>query len=315
MKLFKFFLLLFIFVSANANNDKSNLLVLIDKEFNYPLFYNFLAIIVVIFVIFIYRHYIIQKSNRELKQRVEEELKKSREKDKILFHQSKLVSMGEMLENIAHQWRQPLSQINSAVFVLDDILHQNKCKDLKIEEKLLEIESLTTYLSKTINDFKDFFDKHKKREEFSLKEVLERSLYILNGTFKSNNIEIDIDLDEEFRSFGYPSELQQVIVAILNNARDALVSKKVSQPEIYLRVDSSDDYYHIYIFDNAGGVESEILDKIFEPYFTTKYKSQGTGLGLYIAKLIVEDSLHGELSVKNTLEGACFHISIKVEHE
>jgi len=269
------------------------------------------------FIVFalIYRDNLIKKMNNDFQRKIDEEIYKSREKDKVLFHQSKLVSMGEMLENIAHQWRQPLSQINSAVFVIDDTLHQNGCKDLKIEEKLSEIESLTTYMSKTIDDFKNFFDKHKKKEVFSLKEVIEKSIFILKGSLKSHNIEIDIDLDDEFKSYGYPSELQQVIVSILNNAKEAFVNKKVSYPKIYVRVDRIDEYNHIYICDNAGGIDIDIIDKIFEPYFTTKYKSQGTGLGLYISKLIIEGSLGGELGVKNVVGGACFHISIRVEHE
>lgn len=253
--------------------------------------------------------------NADFQKKIDKEIAKSRQKDKVLFHQSKLVSMGEMLENIAHQWRQPLSQINSAVFVIDDVLYQNSCKDKKIEQKLLEIESLTTYMSKTIDDFKNFFDKHKQREVFSLKEVIEKSISILKGSLKSHNIEIDIDLDDEFKSYGYPSELQQVIVSILNNAKEALISKSVSYPEIYVRVDRIDEYNNIYICDNAGGIDGEIIDKIFEPYFTTKYKSQGTGLGLYISKLIIEESLGGELGVKNVVDGACFHITIRVEHE
>ena len=277
--------------------------------------YNLIIIVVIMLLAFFYKQYSTKKIKSGLQQKIDEEIAKSREKDKMIFHQSKLVSMGEMLENIAHQWRQPLSQINSAVFVIDDVLYQHKCKDTKIEEKLLEIESLTTYMSKTIDDFKNFFDKHKEREVFSLKDVIEKSIFILKGTLKSHNIEIDIDLDDEFKSYGYPSELQQVVVSILNNAKEALISKKVANPRIYVRVDRIDEYNNIYICDNAGGIKSEIMDKIFEPYFTTKYKSQGTGLGLYISKLIIEDSLGGELGVKNVVDGACFHISIKVEHE
>jgi C4-dicarboxylate-specific signal transduction histidine kinase len=245
---------------------------------------------------------------------MDKELAKSREKDKINFHQNKLTSMGEMLENIAHQWRQPLSQINSAVSIIDDILYQNGSKDAKVEQKLSEIESLTTYMSKTIDDFKNLFDKKRSKEPFSLRDVIEKSIYILKGTLDSHNIEIDIDLDDDFKSYGYPSELQQVIVAILNNAKEALINKKMFYPEIYIRVDRIDEYNNIYICDNAGGIDVDIIDKIFEPYFTTKYKSKGTGLGLYISKLIIEGSLEGELGVKNVVDGACFHIKIKAEY-
>jgi C4-dicarboxylate-specific signal transduction histidine kinase len=233
-----------------------------------------------IVVAFIYRYYIIKKTDRYFQEKMDKELAKSREKDKINFHQNKLTSMGEMLENIAHQCRQPLSQKNSGVSIIDDILYQNGSKDAKVEQKLSEIESLTTYMSKTIDDFKNLFDKKRSKEPFSLRDVIEKSIYILKGTLDSHNIEIDIDLDDDFKSYGYPSELQQVIVAILNNAKEALINKKMFYPEIYIRVDRIDEYNNIYICDNAGGIDVDIIDKIFEPYFTTKYKSKGTGLGL-----------------------------------
>lgn len=229
----------------------------------------------------------------------------------MLFEQSKFISMGEMMENIAHQWRQPLSQINSSVLVIDDVLHEKNFKDSVIEEKLLEIESLTKYMSNTINDFKNFFDQNKKYETFSIQELVEKSVYIVKGTFKAHNIEIRNDIEGRYEYLGAQNELQQVIVVILNNAKDAFLSRNISDPKVSIDVRSISKEYHISICDNAGGIDENIMDKIFNPYFTTKHKSQGTGLGLYISKKIIEQNMYGRLEVNNTKNGACFNIILK----
>ncbi|NOR57811.1 MAG: transporter substrate-binding domain-containing protein, partial [Sulfurimonas sp.] len=197
------------------------------KEFDYKLFYQLFSVVFIILGFIILRHFEIKKSNKILYSRVQEELQKSTYKDKMLFHQDKLAAMGEMLENIAHQWRQPLSQINSSVLLIDDILHEKNFRNIDVEERLLEIESLTKYLSNTINDFKDFFAHDKSKNEFLLREMVEKSIYIVKGSLKQSNIEVTVDIERDFRYYGYESELQQVVVVILNNAKDALVSRNI----------------------------------------------------------------------------------------
>jgi len=253
----------------------------------------------------------IREINQNLQSKVDKELKKSRDKDKVIFHQNKMSSMGEMIENIAHQWKQPLAQVNSAVLLLDDILHTKKIQDDVIEEKLLEIESLTVYMSRTIDDFKNFYSQDKFKEEFILQELIEKAIFIVQGVLDSHNIEIILNLDERFLYTGYKNELQQVLVVLLNNAKDALVSKNILKPTIKIECKKSTNNYCIEVCDNAGGVSDEIIEKIFEPYFTTKHKKQGVGLGLYISKRIIEDSLGGELSVENSEHGACFKINLQ----
>ena len=282
------------------------------KEFDYLLFAKFTGILIFIVLVFLYRQYNIKKLNIELKKRVEEELKKSRDKDKMIFHQSKLISMGEMIENIAHQWRQPLSQINSAVLLIDDTLLQSGIKENLVEEKLSEIESLTEYMSKTIDDFKNFYAQDKISEIFSLQDIIKESISILGETFKSNSIVLDTFLEDDYLCYGYPSELKQVLVVILNNAQDVLISREIKKSKINIKLEKTSNYYSILISDNAGGIGSEILDKVFDPYFTTKHKTQGTGLGLYISKMIIEESLNGELNVLNNKDGACFNIKLKI---
>ena len=278
---------------------------------NYALILEIFIFIAIIVAVIIYKQYTMNKLNTQLNLKVEKEIQKSREKDKMIFEQSKFISMGEMMENIAHQWRQPLSQINSSVLVIDDIMYEKDFKNSTIEEKLLEIESLTKYMSNTINDFKDFFDQNKKSEKFSLHELIEKSIYIVKGTYKANNIEIINDTDKSYMYQGYPSELQQVIVVILNNAKDMFINRNIFKPKVTIKIDSSSQYYNILIYDNAGGIKNKIIDKIFDPYFTTKHKSQGTGLGLYLSKKIIEESMHGKLEAQNHKKGACFNIILE----
>ncbi len=286
-----------------------------ESQFDYELFWKFLGALLVVVFILLYRHYTIKKLNRELERRVEEELKKSKDKDTMIFHQSKLISMGEMIENIAHQWRQPLSQINSAVIVLDNVLDSKGIEDESIEESLLEIESLTMYMSKTIDDFKNFYSEEKHKENFLLADLVDKSLGILKGTFKSHNIEIVTDFESIYFMHGYVNELEQVLIVILNNAKDAVISRDIKNPKITVLVKKKDAQYIIEIHDNAGGIDEKIIDKVFDPYFSTKDKKQGSGLGLYISKMIVEDSLNGTLRVSNTNEGACFTLTLKVAHD
>jgi C4-dicarboxylate-specific signal transduction histidine kinase len=272
-----------------------------------------LIIVAVILAVIIYKQRAIKKLNTELSIKIENEIKKSREKDKMIFEQSKFIWIGEMMENIAHQWRQPLSQINSSVLVIDDILYEKNFKDSVIEEKLLEIESLTKYMSNTINDFKDFFDQNKKQEVFSIQNLIEKSIYIVKGTFKAHYIEVENNIDTKYSFEGCPTELQQVIVVILNNAKDVFISRNIFKPKVQINLDIVSGYYHLSICDNAGGIKAEILEKVFDPYFTTKHESQGTGLGLYLSKRIIEESMHGRILAINQSNGACFKIILKYE--
>jgi len=253
----------------------------------------------------------LKKFNSNLQQTIEDEVNKSREKDDIIFHQSKLIMMGEMIENIAHQWRQPLSKINSIVLAIYTNLHKADTKNSLVESKLVEIESTTKYMSNTIDDFQNFFDNDKKLEEFRLVDIIEKSISIVHT--KIGEINIEFNVDKNLILSGYPRYLQQVIVVIINNAKDALLSNGVLVPKITIDAIGIDDIYIIQICDNAKGIKEKNINRIFEPYFTTKHKSQGRGLGLYISKMIIEDGMNGELLVANNKYGACFTMKLKWE--
>jgi len=233
------------------------------------------------------------------------------QQENLLIRQSKLASMGEMISLIAHQWRQPLSVINGIVLNIDvdqrkKILHANR-----LDEHLNKIEETTEYLSKTINDFTDFFSKNKGKETFYISDVLNQAEH-LTGISNHRDIEIIYLNSEEIEFVGYKSELIQSVLIVLNNAIHACLKNlsTIEQGKILIDVEIVKEHLLISIEDNGGGIDMKDLKKIFDPYFTTKAKQQGTGLGLYILKLIIEDSMNGRVTLHNGKEGAVFTFKI-----
>ncbi|MFW2307410.1 ATP-binding protein [Aliarcobacter butzleri] len=252
----------------------------------------------------------LENLNSSLEKRIEDKIKKNTKQQHMIMQQNKLAQMGEMIENIAHQWRQPLAQINSSIILIDAILQKHNFKDTLVENKLTEIESLTSYMSKTISDFKNFFNPNKKKTIFNVEEAIQKANDILKGLINSHHIQLEMNIEKDLKINSYLGELQQVILIIINNSIDAFIYMNIHFPKILINAYTDNESLVIHIEDNALGINSDLLDKIFEPYFTTKHKAQGTGLGLYIAKMIVENSLLGFLSVENKQNGACFTIKI-----
>jgi len=237
------------------------------------------------------------------------------DQEKILIIQSKLASMGEMIALIAHQWRQPLSVINGVVINIDVDNRKKILDDEKLDIHLNQIEDTTAYLSKTINDFTDFFSKDKKSESFYLRDIIKQTenLTVISS---HKNIEISYSEKEEIKVVGYSSELIQSLLIILNNAIYACQRnlKNINQGEILIDAYVEKQQVSIRVRDNGGGIEEKNIKKIFDPYFTTKNKENGTGLGLYILKLIVEESMHGKIFVHNGKEGAIFTLQIPIKN-
>lgn len=251
--------------------------------------------------------------NSSLEEKVKFEIRKNKKHQLIMMEQTKLAQMGEMIGNIAHQWRQPLAQVNSSILIIDTVLKKNSLQNDLIDLKLLEIEELTQYMSNTIDNFQNFFNQDKEKTLFNLRETIIKSIDIIQGTLSSNFTKIEINIDELFESKGYPLELQQVLVVILSNANDALKLREVKKPKIIIDIEYLVDTYIISISDNAGGVKTKKLEQIFEPYYTTKHQSQGKGIGLYMAKMIIEEGMKGKLTLENKKNGACFKINILKE--
>ena len=237
------------------------------------------------------------------------EMEQEKEKQqKLLIQQNKLASMGEMISTIAHQWRQPLSEINGIVINVDIDNRKNRLTKDRLENYLNDLETVTAYLSGTISDFMNFFNDNKVVEPFSLSLVIEQSRKLAFFSGKELYF-LECIASEDIEMVGYKSELIQALLIVINNAVDASTSKS-EQPWIKMTIDQEETTVNIRIEDNGGGIDAKILDKIFVPYFTTKHQSKGTGLGLYILKMIIEQSMQGRIEMFNGSKGAICLISI-----
>ncbi|RXK03893.1 hypothetical protein CRV02_01500 [Arcobacter sp. CECT 8989] len=226
----------------------------------------------------------------------------------IAISQSKLASMGEMLANIAHQWRQPLTHISYVLMNLKTAHEKQKLTDEYFKRKSEEAKAQLTFMSNTIEDFSNFFKVSKEKESFSLKEVVDETLNLLTASLKLNNIEVKIDSKEDVFINSYKGELVQVLFNILNNSKDEFIKKQIKEPKIDIVLRKDRKNVFIEIIDNAEGIKFKDINKVFEPYLTTKEK--GLGIGLYISKTIIENSMKGQLLVENIKEGAKFIIKL-----
>ena len=286
------------------------------KEFDYSFLWKVLFVISIIIISILYRQKLLNKLNDSLKEKVEEKTKELRninsdleirikkeveenlKKDRLISQQQKMVSMGQMIENIAHQWRQPLSLITTSV---SGIKLKKQLNDLDDEFLFNTIDSVintSKYLSNTIDDFRYFFKPEKEKQDFSLKQCCTKTIDLIHSNFLNEDIKI-INNIEDIKIFGYETELIQVLINILNNSKDAL---ELSSDEKLIIIDvlRVNNKAIIKIRDNAGGIPENILDKVFEPYFTTKHQSRGTGIGLYMCQEIILKHMNGYFDISNT---------------
>ena len=249
----------------------------------------------------------------KLEEKVNQQIEELRHKDEQILQSAKMVSMGEMIGNIAHQWRQPLSAISIKA---STIAFKNESNLLDLDELNKEMDTIVetaNYLSRTIDTFRNFLKEDKELIKMNLQDVMYRSLNIAKPNLDNNYIELKQNITQDDILVQLTQgELEEVIVNIVNNAKDALVEKKIENPLITLSLSEKDMYAIITIEDNAGGIPDDIISRIFEPYFTTKHKSQGTGLGLHIAYKIIKESLNGNISVHNSSHGAVFNIELPI---
>jgi len=250
----------------------------------------------------------LEEHNKELEKRIKVEVAKNREKDKLMFQQAKLASMGEMLGNISHQWRQPLMEISSLFMHIEAKLSM----DMEVEkEELLEtitkLNEISIYMSNTIDDFKNFFAKDKKKIGFELLEQINSTINIISSSLKAHDIKLDIIIQKNPMMIGYKNEYSQVLINIINNAKDILVQRKIKKPHIKILVSQNDSNIVTLIEDNGGGISTKPVEKVFDPFFTYE-KVNGSGIGLFMSKLIIENNMNGKLLVKNNKKGAVFTI-------
>ena len=233
-----------------------------------------------------------------------------KEKENMLIEQSKLAAMGEMISVIAHQWRQPLNTIASIATRLKMKVKMNNLDPKLVEEKADEINNYLQYMSKTIDDFRNFFEPQKEQTPVTTLSLVEDTIKMIGKSFENQNIKIIVEDKKYSALYLHKNELLQVLINILNNSKDAFLEREIKKPVINISFDEKDNYQMIYIKDNAGGIPSDIIAKIFTPYFTTKNSKNGTGLGLYICKSIIEKHSNGELNVQNHQDGVEFSIKL-----
>jgi len=256
---------------------------------------------------------LLERLNSTLQNRVEEEIEKNREKEQLLVEKSRFIALGEMISNIAHQWRQPLSELSSILMNIK-FKHGIGALDTNtMEKKSNEADKVLEYMSHTIDDFRNFFMPIKEKEEFSLHDSINSVMRIIYSSLENNNITVDINIDEKIKLNTFVNEYQQVVLNILKNAKDVLIEKEIENAYIKIKAFTEDNKVILTIEDNGGGIITKPKNKIFEPYFTTKSQADGTGIGLYMSKIIIDKNMNGKLKVTNTKSGAKFWIFIPKE--
>lgn len=257
----------------------------------------------------------LRNSNKQLQHRIQRKVNELRERDRMMVQQSRQAAMGEMIENIAHQWRQPLNQlalIQSNIFFEFQL---GKLNEGRMNEFRQQSETLMDYMTKTIDDFRNFFLPDREKAMFDVCHSVERASSLLEPTLKRYHIQVDLSCDGRPRAYGFENEFSQVLVNIINNAKDAILEHKTAAPTIWIDMRREADTTCIEVCDNGGGVDPKIIHRIFDPYFTTKFQSQGTGIGLYMVKTIMEKSMNGAIRVENRNGGACFILILPREDD
>ena len=285
-------------------NDIQQLLIekekQLDKDYQRKIF-NIFGIVfiltIVLLIVSIYISKILERKFKKYKNEIDTHIKENTKQHHILFQQSKMAAMGEMLGNIAHQWRQPLSVITTAATGMKVQKEFGTLDDEAINRSVDTITDSALYLSKTIDDFRNFFKRDKTETNFSTNEVIGKVLKLTKSQFKIHEISIIKNI-EEFNLFGLENEFVQALINILNNAKDALIDKEAPKL-IFINVLKNDNKAIIKIADNGGGIDEKIIDKVCEPYFTTKHQSQGTGIGLYMTEEIIVKHMYGKFTISN----------------
>ena len=327
-------------ISINELNEILNKWnnVQFQTSLNYEWFWQILAIIAIIILAFVYRTLTLNHLNKTLKIKVNEKTKELNEmnknleklvkektkeliqKEKILNHQSKMAAMGEMLENIAHQWRQPLSLISTAATGAKIKKDFGTLSDNDFYETMDMINNSTQHLSTTIDDFRNFFNNDKNASTFNINKPIEKVLSLINSKLRNRDIHV-IKNTQDVEVTALINEFIQVLINILNNSLDAFEEQNLEKKFIFLDLYKENNSLVLIIKDNAGGIKEELLGRIFEPYFTTKHKSQGTGIGLYMSMEIIKKHMNGDINVSNEeyiydnikCKGAQFKIELPIK--
>lgn len=270
-----------------------------------------LALVVITLVLSLIISNIIKKIFDNYKANIHREMERNKQKDMLLFEQSKKAAMGELIGIIAHQLKQPLNGIMISKETLMDDYEYGEVTEKTIEEFSETVDEQVRFMSTSIEDLRNFFRPNKKVKPFSANKAIQKGLAIIATNISGKGIEIVSDYRDDATLNGIDNELQQVVINIVNNAKEVLVETRPENPYIRIRTMVEEGVFRLTIEDNGGGIPNNIIDKVFDSYFTTKGE-KGTGIGLNLSKLIVEESFGGTISVHNTEEGACFTVTLPI---
>ena len=248
--------------------------------------------------------------HKNLEARVEQMVADLRRKDMAMIQQNRMAAMGEMIGNIAHQWRQPLNNLG---LIIQNVQVEYDSGTLTREEMkcdITEAMEVLLHMSRTIDDFRNFFREDKAKQEFCIGTAVASSLALVSASLKDHNIQVEIEGDNEVTAIGYQNEYAQVLLNIISNSRDTSLERCVANPRIFLRITRENGRSVLYIRDNCGGIPTDVLPKIFDPYFTTRGPDKGTGIGLYMSRTIIEQNMGGQLTARNVDGGAEFRIEV-----
>ncbi len=250
---------------------------------------------------------------------IQSEMKKeadlNREKDILLIYQSKQAKIGEMVGNISHQWKQPLNTINLILLNLYEDYQLGELTEEEFKATIDKLMKIVRNMSETIKDFTDFLKPNREIREFDLKESIDLALNLMEASLKYHNIAVEVNIETGLKLLGYQNEFSHVLFNILNNARDAILESDVRQKLIHIRGRLSEGNILLEITNRGNHIPEETLEKLFEPYFTTKNEKDGTGIGLYISKIIIEQRMNGHIELENVDSGVCCRIFAKAKEE
>ena len=255
---------------------------------------------------------VINNSVKQMLERLEKEVETRILYEKEIMQKNRLASQGEMLDNIAHQWRQPLMKINAILLNIDRMSELDSLKKDYLSQKITEASNTTYFMSQTIEVFREFVNPNKQKEEFELIDVINQAIHFMNSSLQE--VKISFRYQKNPIVFGMKNELIQVFISLFTNSVDIFKQKNIQGGKIDIRIFQKNSSMIVALKDNAGGIKKELLEKIFDPYVTTKFKSGGTGMGLYICKLILANSFNATISAKNSKDGAMFILHLKGEN-
>ncbi len=252
----------------------------------------------------------LQALNDTLEEKVQEELAKNREKDLVIIKQFRFAAMGEMASNIAHQWRQPLNLLAITIQAAKEAFKHNTLNQEYVDKAVKNSMRMITEMSSTIDDFRNYFSADSEKEYFSVTKSIQDMVSLIQERFLNKNVTIDVDIEESLHVSGYKREFGQAMLNILNNAKEAIIESGKEAGKIFIKGKLVNKGILITIENNGPQIDLEIINKIFDPYFTTKFKTQGTGLGLYITKITIEQDMGGKINVHNTKKGVRFDVKL-----